>query len=119
MLAIPIGLLAMTVVSEPATHHRSGSPSDNDTSVFKVFRQNRVLLIIYGLMFFANVLLYVIIIFLPQLLETFGITSTFRIGMFLTAMTGAAGATAFIYGKIRSRFSYPGKGDLIMSVRSS
>ena len=107
MLAIPIGLLAMAVVSEPATRHRSGPPSDNGTSVFTVFRQNRVLLIIYGLMFFANVLLYVIVIFLPQLLETFGISSTFRIGMFLTAMTGSAGATAFIYGKIRSRFSYP------------
>ncbi len=107
MLAIPIGLLAMAVVSEPATRHLSGPPSDNGTSVFTVFRQNRVLLIIYGLMFFANVLLYVIVIFLPQLLETFGISSTFRIGMFLTAMTGSAGATAFIYGKIRSRFSYP------------
>jgi MFS family permease len=107
MLAIPIGLLAMAVVPEPATHHRSGPPSDNSTSVFKLFRQNPVLLIIYGLMFFANVLLYVIVIFLPQLLETFGISSPFRIGMFLTGMTGSAGVTAFIYGKIRSRFSYP------------
>jgi ACDE family multidrug resistance protein len=106
MLTIPIGLLAMAVVSEPVTHHRSGSPSDNGTSVFKVFRQNPVLLIIYGLMFFANVLLYVIAIFLPQLLETLGISSTFRIGMFLTALAGTAGVTAFIYGKIRSRFSY-------------
>jgi MFS transporter, ACDE family, multidrug resistance protein len=58
-------------------------------------------------MFFTNVLLYVIVIFLPQLLETFGISSTFQIGMFLTAMTGSAGVTAFIYGKIRSRYSYP------------
>jgi MFS family permease len=106
-LAIPIGLLAMAVVPEPTTHQRKGPPSDNGTSVFTVFRQNPVLLIIYGLMFFANVLLYVIVIFLPQLLETFGISSTFRIGLFLTAMTGAAGATAFIYGKIRSRFSRP------------
>ena len=107
MLAIPIGLLAMTVVPGPATHHRSGPPSDNGTSVFKVFRQNPVLLIIYGLMFFANMLLYVIAIFLPQLLETFGISSTFRIGMFLTAVGGFSMVTAFIYGKIRSRFSYP------------
>ena len=107
MLAIPIGLLAMAIVPEPATHQRKGPPSVNGTSVFTVFRQNPVLLIIYGLMFFANVLLYVIVIFLPQLLETFGISSTFRIGLFLTAMTGAAGATAFIYGKIRSRFSRP------------
>ena len=108
MLAIPIALLAMSVVQEPVTHHLAGPSSDNGTTVFTLLKQNPILLmIIYGLMFFANVLLYVIVIFLPQLLETFGISSTFRIGMFLTAMTGSAGVTAFIYGKIRSRFSYP------------
>jgi len=63
-------------------------------------------LVIYGLMFFGNILLYAIVIFLPQLLESFGISSTFRIGLFITAMTGSAGVTAFIYGKIRSRFTY-------------
>jgi ACDE family multidrug resistance protein len=47
-----------------------------------------------------------IVVFLPQLLEGFGISSSFRIGLFITAMTGSAGVTAFVYGKIRSRFSY-------------
>ena len=108
MLAIPVGLLAIRVVPEPVTHHPTGPSSNNGTTVFKLFKQNPIiLLVIYGLIFFTNVLLYVIVIFLPQLLETFGISSTFRIGMFLTAMTGSAGVTAFIYGKIRSRFSYP------------
>jgi MFS family permease len=108
MLAIPIGLLTMRVVPGPVTNHQTGPSSDNGTTVFKLFKQNPILLmVIYGLMFFANVLLYAIVIFLPQLLETFGVSSTFRIGMFLTAMTGSAGVTAFIYGKIRSRFSYP------------
>ena len=108
LLAIPIGLLAMSVVPDPVTHHQTGPSSDTGTTVFKLLKQNPILLlIIYGLMFFANVLLYVIVIFLPQLLEAYGISSTFQIGMFLTAMTGSAGLTAFIYGKIRSRFSYP------------
>lgn len=107
MLAIPIGLLAVAFVPEPEPRERHASKPGENTSVFRIFRQKPVLFIIYGLMFFANILLYVIVIFLPQLLETFGITSTLRIGMFLTAMTGSAGATAFIYGKIRSRLSYP------------
>jgi MFS transporter, ACDE family, multidrug resistance protein len=108
MLAIPVGLLAIRFVPEPVTHHPTGPSSDNGTTVFKLFKQNPIiLLIIYGLIFFTNVLLYVIVIFLPQLLETFGISSTFQIGLFLTTMTGAAGVTAFIYGKIRSRFSFP------------
>ena len=79
MLAIPIGMVAMAAVPEPETHQQSGPRTDDATSVFKVFRERPVLLVIYGLMFFANILLYVIVIFLPQLLETFGIFSTFRI----------------------------------------
>jgi ACDE family multidrug resistance protein len=106
MLAIPIGLLAIAAVPEPAIQHQARAESNGRTSVFRVFRDSPALLVIYGLMFFGNVLLYSIVIFLPQLLESFGITSTFRIGLFITAMTGAAGVTAFIYGKIRSRFSY-------------
>ena len=106
MLAIPIGLLAIATVPEPAIQHQARLESSGSTSVFRVFRESPVLLVIYGLMFFGNILLYAIVIFLPQLLESFGITSPFRIGLFITAMTGSAGVTAFIYGKIRSRFSY-------------
>jgi MFS family permease len=106
MLAIPIGLFAMAAVPEPAIQHRARAESNGSISVFGLFRESSVLVVIYGLMFFGNVLLYAIVIFLPQLLESFGISSTFRIGLFITAMTGSAGVTAFIYGKIRSRFSY-------------
>ncbi len=106
MLAIPIGLLAMVAVPEPAIQHPARPGSDGSTSVFRVFRGSPVLWVIYGLMFCGNILLYAIVIFLPQLLESFGISSTFRIGLFITAMTGSAGVTAFIYGKIRSKFSY-------------
>ncbi|TNF50679.1 MFS transporter [bacterium] len=106
LLAVPIGLLAITAVPEPVVHQKERSESETKMSVMGVFGQNPVLFLIYGLMFSGSVLLYVIVIFLPQLLETFGITSTFRIGLFLTAMTGSAGATAFVYGRIRARLSY-------------
>ncbi|MGD8471547.1 MAG: MFS transporter [Desulfobacteraceae bacterium] len=106
MLAIPIGLLAIAAVPEPPIQQRTEPQSDGSASVFRVFGENPTLFVIYGLMFFGNILLYAIVIFLPQLLESFGISSTFQIGLFITAMTASAGATAFIYGKIRSRFSY-------------
>ena len=106
MLAIPIGLLAIFAVPESRSVQQAGSRSDDGMSVLAVFKESPVLLIIYGLIFSANVLLYVIVIFLPQLLETFGISSSFRIGLFIAAMTGSAGATAFVYGGIRSRLSY-------------
>jgi MFS family permease len=106
MVAIPIGLLAIAAVPEPIIQHRSGPNSQSSTSVLTIFRNSPVLFIIYGLIFFGNLLLYSIVVFLPQLLESFGISSTFRIGLFITAMTASAGVTAFVYGKIRSRFSY-------------
>ena len=105
-LAIPIGLLALAVVPEPDLRTEPSASTNEKPSVFRIFRQTPILFVIYGLMFFANVLLYAIVIFLPQLLETFGTSSTFRIGLFLTAMTGSAGATAFIYGWVRSHLSY-------------
>jgi len=106
MLAIPIGLLALAVVPEPEIRSEPAASKSEKSSVIRVFRETPILFVIYGLMFFANVLLYAIVIFLPQLLETFGTSSTFRIGLFLTAMTGSAGATAFIYGWIRSHLTY-------------
>jgi MFS family permease len=106
MLAIPIGLCAIAGVPEPVIQRRSGSDPQGGTSVWTIFRNSPVLFIIYGLIFFGNLLLYAIVIFVPQLLEGFGISSTFSIGLFITAMTASAGVTAFIYGKIRSRYSY-------------
>jgi MFS family permease len=106
MLAIPIGLFAIKTVSEPVIQHQVGSKSGDRTSVLRIFLESPILLIIYFLMFFGSILLYAIVIFLPQLLENLGIQSTFRIGLFITSMTGAAGVTSFVYGKIRSRFDY-------------
>jgi MFS family permease len=106
MLGIPIGLLAVAAVPEPVMQHQTNPESNGYTSTFRVFLESRVLLVIYGLMFFGNILLYAIVIFLPQLLESFGISSTFRIGLFIATMTGSSGVTAFIYGKIRSKLPY-------------
>jgi ACDE family multidrug resistance protein len=106
MVAIPIGLLAIAAIPEPIVHRQSGPDSQSSISVLAIFRKNPVLFIIYGLTFFASLLLYSIVVFLPQLLEDFGISSTFRIGLFISVMTASGGVTAFVYGKIRSRFSY-------------
>jgi MFS family permease len=106
LLAIPIGLFAIAAVPEPVIRHRRGPDQRGGTSVLTILRDSPVLFVIYGLIFSGNLLLYSIVIFLPQLLESFGISSTFRIGLFITAMTASAGVTAFIYGKIRSHFSY-------------
>lgn len=105
-LAIPIGIMAAVTIPASREHSARTPGDDPEHSVWRIFGENRVLWLIYGLMFTGSILLYVVVIFLPQLLETFGITSTFRIGLFITAMTASAGAVSLVYGRIRARLSY-------------
>jgi ACDE family multidrug resistance protein len=106
LLGIPIGLCAMTAIPQPSVRHQAGQKANEGTSVFGVFKENPILWVIYGLMLFGNILLYAIVIYLPQFLETFGITSSFHISLFISAMTTSGALTSLIYGKIRSRFTY-------------
>jgi MFS family permease len=71
-----------------------------------VFRNNPILLLIYGLLFLSSLLLYVIVAFLPQLLGGLGISDSLQISLFIVAMTTAAGLTSFLYGRIKARLSY-------------
>jgi len=105
-LAIPIGAAAVVAIPSTPPHLRGNKGDGGQDSVLRIFLDNGVLWLIYGLMFTGSVLLYVVVIFMPQLLETMGITSTFRIGLFITAMTAAAGAVSLFYGRIRSRLPY-------------
>ena len=106
LLAVPIGCMAIAAVPEAQAAPPVQPNDGNAVSVFRLFRQTPVLLVILALTFFGSVLLYAIIIFLPQLLEKFGIHSTFKIGSFIAAMTFSAGVVSFFYAMIRSRFAY-------------
>jgi MFS family permease len=106
LLAIPIGLCAMAAIPKPSVQHQAGHQVSESSSVFRVFRENPVLWVIYGLMLFGNILLYAIVIYLPPFLESFGITSSFHISLFISVMTTSGALTSLIYGKIRSRFTY-------------
>ncbi len=112
--AIPIGLAATVAIPQTAPHKSAKARDEGSDSVWRIFLDNSVLWLIYGLMFTGSILLYVVVIFMPQLLETFGITSTFRIGLFITAMTASAGVISFVYVHIRSRFAY--RWIVLMSV---
>ncbi|MGD8353646.1 MAG: MFS transporter [Pseudomonadota bacterium] len=105
-LAIPIGIAAAYIVPDTKPHHQMSSSRMEPDSVTRIFLKNPVLWLIYGLMFTGSVLLYGIVIFMPQLLETFGIGSTFRIGLFITAMTASAGTVSLVYGNIKARLPY-------------
>jgi len=100
-LGIPLGFFAL--IAMPETHREK---IQSTGSVLKVFRINPVLFAIYGLLFLTMILLYTIVVFLPQLLETMGISNPFYISLFLAVGALSAGLTSLMYGKIKSRLSY-------------
>jgi len=100
-LGIPLGFFAL--IAMPETHREK---IQSTGSVLKVFRINPVLFAIYGLLFLTMILLYTIVVFLPQLLETMGISNPFYISLFLAVGALSAGLTSLMYGKIRSRHGH-------------
>lgn len=107
LLGIPVAVLAVIVLPEPVPHAQRKARSDEPAaSALRTISDNPVLFVIYGLMFSANLLLYVVVIFVPQKLETIGVSSTLHIGLFLTLQACASGLIAFCYGAVRSRLSY-------------
>ena len=57
-------------------------------------------------MLVTNLLLYVNVVYLPELLGLIGITTTFQVGLFLAAMGITAAVTASQYDKIKKRLDY-------------
>ncbi len=106
LLAIPLGITAFTAINDPASHGRKDFHPQKNISIFSITKNNPVILIIFGLMFFSSFQLYAVVIHIPQFLELFGVSSSLRISSYIASMAAAAGIVSLIYGKIRGRLSY-------------
>ncbi len=108
LIGLPLAFLALLTI--PETQKGAALPNNHSLSkqesVLRIFRDTPVLFIIYGIIFIGNVLLYAIVVFLPNLLEQFGITNTFYIGIFISITALAGGVTSLMYGRIRAKLSY-------------
>jgi len=105
-ISIPIGIAAYEALKEPVAQDRNGKQSKEKQSIIDIIKTTPVIFIILGLMFSSSFQLYAVVIYLPQFLETFGISSTVKISLFITTMATAAGTMSLVYGKIRGRLSY-------------
>jgi MFS family permease len=109
LLGVLLGFLGMATVPEIGRNQgqEPGARAAEDRgSIVAVFRSNPILFLICGLLFLSSMLLYVIVAFVPQLLESFGIFDSLQISFFIAGMTTAAGLTSFLYDRIRARLSY-------------
>ncbi|MGV9169540.1 MAG: MFS transporter [Promethearchaeia archaeon] len=101
LLAIPLGMLALAYMPniERATTGR-------EESVFSIFQENIVLIGIYAFMLLVHLLLYMNVIYIPEIINELGITSSFQVSLFLAVMGLAGGTTATQYNWVRERVSY-------------
>ncbi|WP_231189034.1 MFS transporter [Haladaptatus sp. DYF46] len=109
LLALPLGVLAYLTVPEPTLDStRGGNDPDNGgiSGVIREFQRTPLLPLVYGLYFATNALLYSIVVYYPQLLAGFGVSSSFVISLYLSALGIAGGVSAYFYDRIKRRFNY-------------
>jgi ACDE family multidrug resistance protein len=108
LIGIPIALIAYFTI--PETHQSTDRPVDETLdkkeSTFRLFKRLPILFLPYSLIFIGNILLYAIIVFMPGLVEQFGITSSFYVGTFISTVGFAGGITSLFYGKIKAKLSF-------------
>jgi len=103
-VGIPLGFFALITV--PETRTQKSQDAGKGSSVLQVFRNNPILFAIYGFMFLGVILLYAIIVFLPQLLEEMGISDPFYISLFISTFALSAGLVSLVYWRIKAGLSY-------------
>lgn len=103
---ISIPLVFLTYFTMPADSHKFIQNADKEGSVINVLRKTPMLFALYFIMFLTMVVLYVVVIFLPPILEKIGLSNPFYISVFLAVMALAGAIISFIYSRIKSKLSY-------------
>lgn len=107
LAGIPIGFLAWVTIPEISDSIKSKAEATANTSVIQTIKQKPFIFAVYGLGLWMMVLLYTTVTFIPQLLAgNFGISNSFIISSFIGSMGIAAAMSAFMYKKVKSKYSY-------------
>jgi len=107
LVALPLAVLAYLTLPGIAVRQENIQISNSETSsVFRLFRTTPALYFAYTMIFLGNLLLYAMVVFLPELLNKIASVDTFFIGLCFSASALFTAATAFSYDRIRSLLSY-------------
>ena len=105
LLGIPLGLI--TIITVPDTRKYPAQVEGGENfSVLGIFRTRPILFAIYGLTFLGSILLYALVVYLPQQLEVIGISKPLYISLFISISAFSSGMTSLVFKRIKARLSY-------------
>lgn len=99
LVALPIALAAVWLVPDS----RAAAAGGGSVRMISVMRTSPVLLWLYGMIFIVSLLLYGIIVFVPQRLGEMGIGQPILVAVFVVVANVVAVVVGIYYGRLRSR----------------
>ncbi len=107
LVGLPLAVLAyLTIPQMPGALDNPTKNTSGEESIFSLFKNTPALYITYGFIFLLNVLLYSLVVFLPELIINIAPVDSFFIGICFSFSSITAGLAAFYYARIRARLSY-------------
>ncbi|MGC4788545.1 MFS transporter [Micromonospora sp. DT178] len=103
LAGVPLGLVTLRVLPARRAAVGSGAPPGRSGSLWNLLRQHPPLVGIYGLQAVTSLLLYGVLVFLPQRLAEVGITETAAVALFTAAPSLAMSVVGLGYARARAR----------------
>jgi MFS family permease len=108
LMGIPLGLLALLFLPDVSkTTIAAQVNAAKSVSVLQTLKRKPFILAVYGLGMWLMVMLYTNVTFVPQLVaQGFGVNNTLFISIFISVMGIAGALSAFMYKKVKAKFSH-------------
>ncbi|MFV2112231.1 MFS transporter [Micromonospora sp. LOL_025] len=103
LVGVPLGLVTLRVLPGRCAATGSGAPPGRSGSLWNLLRDHPALVGIYGLQAVTSLLLYGVLVFLPQRLAEVGITQTAAVALFTGAPSLAMSVVGLGYARARAR----------------
>ncbi|GHH27694.1 MFS transporter [Streptomyces lanatus] len=105
LVGVPLGIATALMLprTAPASSGRAGGPAPG---VWAMLREHRLLLVWYALQFCGSLLLYVLVVFLPQRLAEVGVEDPLLVSFYTVGMSAAMSLIGLAYASMRARLAY-------------
>ncbi|MDR7301405.1 MFS transporter [Haloactinomyces albus] len=112
LIALPIAAAAIWLVPDArpprgtSADTAAGSTADTPVRISTLLRRTPALLWIYALSLTTAVLLYAVMVFVPQRLARLDVTDPLAVSVFIAVTTAATALVGLVYGRIRRHLRY-------------